>query len=80
MATISITVPDGQVARIRTAFAAQAGVDPATFTAEDMRQAIIAFMKSVVRNTEVNAALRQIDADADAAKAAFVPAADPDLT
>lgn len=80
MADLTITVPDGQVDRIRTAFADQAGVDPASFTAEDMRQALITYMKDVVRGQEATAALTQIDQDAEALRQAYTPAADPDIT
>ena len=85
MANLNITIPDGQLNRIRTALAAAAStpsntVDPATFTAEDARQAVIKWLKDVVRNYETTKGLNAITDAAQAQRDNFAPPADVAVT
>lgn len=68
MATLTITVPDGQVARVRTAIGSALNLvdgngDPRDATADEVRQYLVDTLKAQVRAEEEDAA-------ADAARSA----------
>ena len=56
MATLTLTIPDDQVDRVRNGLARYKGVDPASFTAEDARMVMVDFLKKIVMNQEQEAA------------------------
>ncbi len=80
MADLTLTIPDAQVIRVRTALASNVGVDPATFTAEDARQAIIEWLKGTVRNYEVTEGLNAINDAAKAQQDAYIVPTDVSVT
>jgi hypothetical protein len=60
MATLTITVPDEQVDRVRVALAPRAGKAPEDMTAEDVRLAVVALLKRVVESYEQREAERAV--------------------
>ena len=54
MATISLTIPDAQLARVRAALCAQAGLPE---TNANAKEALIQWVKQVVRGIEHDAAV-----------------------
>ena len=59
MASLTITVPDAQVPRLRAAFAYRLGLDVADVTAEVVRQQLVENLKVMVRAAERDLAEQQ---------------------
>lgn len=66
MAQLTITIPDDQVARVRAAFSVfvvPPGEPSRLATAEEVRLALVKYVKSVVRDYEVVAAKAAVEAE-----------------
>lgn len=71
MATLSITIDDAQLVRVRNAMCAHVGVDPSTLTAAQAnataRAALVQTVKNIVREQEDLAARQAIQPGPDPA-------------
>lgn len=56
MATLTITIPDAQVDRVKAAFAARQRIDVADITVQNVQDAIAGIVKDLVHRHESNAA------------------------